>query len=146
MLYDNSRPAVQRCIEGIETEMSGDIGKASALYQEAWLLSSNDLEYATSAHYLARIQTDAAEALRWNLLALEHAEKIRNEDTAALFPSLYLNAAKAYEDVGSFQQAQHYYLLADKFKEDLPDDGYGEMIRRGIRAGLERVESSKTKA
>ena len=145
MLYDPSNPTVQRCVKGIETELSGDLGKAAGFYQEAWQLSANDLEHATSAHYLARVQTDPAEGLRWNLLALEYAEKINSKDASTLFPSLYLNVAKSYEDLGCLQKAYDYYVLADKCKDDLPADGYGTMIRKGVFAGLERAKSDKSK-
>lgn len=144
MLYDPSNPMVQLCVKGIETELSGALEKAAALYQEAWQLAGNDLEYATAAHYLARVQTDAVEALRWNLLALEYAEKVNGKEALALFPSLYLNAAKSYEAIGSLQEAHNYYLLADKYKDQLPEDGYGKMIRKGIGAGLERINSRRS--
>lgn len=144
MIYDPSNPMVQLCVKGLETEMSGDREKAAALYHEALQLAANDLEYATSAHYLARVQTNSVEALRWNLLALKYGEKLEGEEAAALLPSLYLNVAKSYEDLGSLQQSRNYYLLADKCKDHLPEDGYGNMIRKGIGAGLERMKSSRS--
>ncbi|HEV2353913.1 MAG TPA: rRNA adenine methyltransferase, partial [Puia sp.] len=80
MLYDPSNPMVRLCVEGMETEWRGEAEKAAALYHEAWALAANELEYATAAHYLARVQTDPAEALRWNLLALEYAEKLTDDE------------------------------------------------------------------
>jgi tetratricopeptide (TPR) repeat protein len=139
MLYDPSNPVVQLCVKGIETEYSGDLDKANALYQEAWQSAGNPLEFLTAAHYLARTQSDPRESLKWNLLALEYADKADNLDTAAFYPSLYLNVARSYEELGNPQQAHDHYLLAQRCTNDLQGDGYGDMIRKGILAGLERT-------
>ena len=140
MLYDPSNPVVLLCVKGIETEYSGDLEKASALYQEAWQVANNDLEFLTAAHYLARVQSDPGESLRWNLMALEYASKTEDQDVTSFYPSLYLNVAKSHEDLGNFQEAYNYYLLAHNYAQDLPDDGYINMIRKGIGAGLERLK------
>ena len=140
MLYDPSNPVVQLCTRGIETEYSGDLEKARDLYLEAWQLAKNDLEMVTSAHYLARVQSDLVEALRWNLTALEYASKTTDQDIASLYASLYLNVAKSHEDLGNLREAQDHYLLAHNSTHDLPDNGYGNMIRKGVQAGLERVK------
>jgi hypothetical protein len=110
------------------------------LYREAWQLANNDLEFFTAAHYLARVQPDPGESLRWNLVALEYASKTADLDITSFYPSLYLNVAKSYEDLGNFPEAHDYYLLAHNCIHDLPDDGYGNMIRKGIGAGLERLK------
>lgn len=140
MLYDPSNPVVQLCVKGIETEYSGDLEKANVLYQEAWQLANNDLEFITAAHYLARVQSDPGESLRWNLVALEYASKATDQDITSFYPSLYLNVAKSYENLGNFREAYDYYLLADSCTHVLPDDGYGNMIRKGIGVGLERLK------
>ncbi|PSL46498.1 hypothetical protein CLV51_103478 [Chitinophaga niastensis] len=140
MLYDPANPVVQLCVKGIETEYSGNLEKADTLYREAWELAKNDLEFLTSAHYLARVQSDPRESFRWNLLALEYATKTTDLDIIAFYPSLYLNVAKSYENLRSFADAYKYYLLAHDCIQDLPDDGYGIMIRKGIEAGQERLK------
>jgi len=139
MLYDPSNPVVQLCVKGIETEYSGNLEAANSLYQQAWVLANNDLEYLTAAHYLARAQSDPAETLKWNLLALEHAGKTKDQDIASFMPSLYLNVAKSHEDLDNSSKAHDYYLLARQNAGTLEKDGYGNMIRKGIEAGLERI-------
>jgi tetratricopeptide (TPR) repeat protein len=140
MLYDPSNPVVQLSVKGIETENSGDLEKANALYREAWQLANYDLEFMTAAHYLARVQSDPGESLRWNWMALEYASKTEDQDISSIYPSLYLNVAKSYEDLGNLQEAYDYYLLAHHCADDLPDDGYGSMIRKGIGTGPERLK------
>ena len=56
-----------------------------------------------------------------------------------MLPSLYLNIAKCHEDLGDPVQAESNYRLAASFEKYLPEDGYGNMIRSGIRNGLERI-------
>ena len=140
MLYHPSNPVVQLCVRGIETENSGDLEKANALYREAWQLANNDLEFITAAHYLARVQSDPGESLGWNLMALEYANKTEDQDITSFYPTLYLNVAKSYEDLGNLREAYDHYLLAQTCAHDLPDDGYGNMIRKGVGAGLERLK------
>jgi tetratricopeptide (TPR) repeat protein len=140
MLYDPSNPVVQLCAQGIETEYGGDIDKAGALYRQAWERANCPLEWSTAAHYLARVQTDPAESLRWNMLALEQAGLVGGEEVGAVYPSLELNVAHAYEKLGDREKALEHYRLAERAAETgLPTDGYGEMIRKGIGAGLERM-------
>jgi rifampin ADP-ribosylating transferase len=55
------------------------------------------------------------------------------------FPSLYLNIAKCYEDLNDLGNAKRNYELALSFSNLLPDDGYGNMIKGGIKNGIERV-------
>lgn len=56
-------------------------------------------------------------------------------------PSLYLNIGKDHEDLGDKASALNYYRQAREFAAYLEDDGYGNMLRRGIEAGIERVSS-----
>jgi hypothetical protein len=142
MLYDPSNPVVQLCVKGIETEYSGDLTQAHSLYQQAWDLAKDDLEFLTAAHYLARTQPDPVESLKWNLLALEYAGKTKDQDIASFLPSLYLNVAKSYHDLGNLPKAHDYYLLAQQATTGLQDDGYGNMIRKGIEAGLLCLQST----
>jgi rifampin ADP-ribosylating transferase len=140
MLYDPANPVVQLCVKGIETEYSGDPEKAGDLYRQAWEQATCSIELFTAAHYLARVQQDVGEGLRWNLVALEQAKRIEEQDVAEVYPSLYLNVASSYEKLGDIQRAKEYYSLADTATIALPDDGYGNMIRKGINAGLDRME------
>jgi len=51
-------------------EHSGEPVRAADLYRQTLEQSGVPLEKCTAAHYLARVQPDPAESLRWNLLAL----------------------------------------------------------------------------
>lgn len=140
MLYDPANPIVQLCARGIEIEYAGDLLMAGDLYRQAWAEAKGPLDRSTAAHYLARVQETPEESLRWNLLALEQAALVDDAGIDAVYPSLYLNVANGCVQTGDPEQALAYYLLARKAAGALPDDGYGNMIRKGIEAGLAALE------
>jgi hypothetical protein len=139
MLYDPTNPIVQLCARGIEIEHAGDLVKAGEVYQQAWEKAGCPLEACTAAHYLARVQNDPEESLRWNLTALEQAELVIGEDMGVIYPSLHLNVAHGYEEAGEREKALEHYVQAELACVSLPEDGYGRMIRKGIEVGLERM-------
>lgn len=143
MLYDPANPVVQLCAQGIEMEHTGDPVRAADLYRQAWKQSGLPLERCTAAHYMARVQSDAVESLRWNLLALEEAELVTGEDIGVLYPSLQLNVAYGYEQTGDLVKALEHYVFAERACVSLAEDGYGKMIRSGIEAGLGRIKLIK---
>jgi hypothetical protein len=128
-------PVVQLCAQGM---MTGDPG----LFERAWEARSDDFDACVAAHYLARHQPDAQSALEWNARALTHAEAAGSERVRGFFPSLLLNLAKAYEDVGDLVEAARHYDLAGDAARELPDDGYSAMIRRGVSSGRARVAAA----
>jgi len=139
MQYDPNNAVVLLCVQGMDAEGRADYHEAHRLFQQAWDMASNDFEAFTAAHYLARNQKDPNDNLKWNLEALNLANKIPNKSIMAL-PSLYLNVAKSYEDLGDFVKAKAYYEQGAESAKALPDISYGDMIRSGINAGLERVK------
>ncbi|MGW4324544.1 hypothetical protein ACWEKR_01490 [Nocardia sp. NPDC004573] len=105
------------------------------------------LHRCTLAHYLADLYDDAAEALTWNIRALDAADSLsdtraqdydRSLRVAAFYPSLHLNLADDYRRLGSFDAAQREIDAARTRLHTLADDGYGAMIRTAI----EEVESA----
>jgi len=75
--------------------------------------------------------------LYWDKIALEFALKV--DDIRSYYPSLYLNIAKCYEDLHDYGNAKINYKQAFSYEADLPDDGYGQMIRQGIANGIKRI-------
>lgn len=97
-----------------------------------------------AAHFLARVQTDAQERLRWNQVALDAARRAAGDGIAGFFPSLYLNLGRSHEDLGDHDRALVAYLAADARLDTLEDDPYGDLVRRGIAAALERMRTGVT--
>ena len=137
MHFDPNNPIVQLCAQGMYLE--GQPEKARRVFEQAWEEASNDFEKCIAAHYLARQQNSVAEKLRWDETALIVAHKVPGETVQDFFPSLYLNVGKDHEDLGNEDQAKANYLLAEAFSTYLSDDGYGSLIKLGIKNGLARV-------
>ncbi|WP_067808693.1 hypothetical protein [Nocardia beijingensis] len=105
------------------------------------------LHRCTLAHYLADLYDDAAEALTWDIRALDAADSLSDDRArtfdeslrvAAFYPSLHLNLADAYRRLGSFEAAQRQIDAARTRLHALADDGYGAMIRTAV----DEVESA----
>lgn len=140
MQFDPNNKINKLCADGMNLEGEGKLEEASALFYQAWNEASNDVEKFTAAHYVARQQKSVADKLHWDRTALEFALKSKDENVEVTYPSLYLNIAKCYEDLEDFPNAEINYKLALSFAGLLPDEGYGKMIKSGIRSGLERIE------
>ncbi len=65
--------------------------------------------------------------------------KINDDNAKGVLPSLYLNVAKCYEDLGDFHNAKTNYEYALSHANLLPENGYGNIIKGGIRDGLNRI-------
>jgi tetratricopeptide (TPR) repeat protein len=138
MQFDPNNKIVQLCAKGIEME-ARQPEEARTLFLQAWNESTNDFEKFTAAHYVARHQTSAEDKLNWDKTALEFALKIDDSSMATTYPSLYLNIAKCYEDLKDFDNAGKNYQAALSYANNLPDNGYGQMIKSGIRNGIARI-------
>jgi rifampin ADP-ribosylating transferase len=139
MEFDPNNNVIKLCAQGMEMEGKGQSEYAEMLFFKAWSEATNDFEKFTAAHYVARHQKTIADKLSWDSTALELALKIKDETIKGTYPSLYLNIAKGYEDLSDFDNARKNYQLALSFMSHLPEDGYGNMIRRGISNGIERL-------
>lgn len=140
MQFDSFNNVVQLCAEGMSLEGEGNAADAYKLFQQAWSESRNDFEKFTAAHYVARHQNSIEDKLKWDEISLNFALKIEDDNMRTHFPSLYLNIAKCYEDLKDFDKAQKNYALALSFISYLLDDGYGKMIKSGIKNGIKRTK------
>lgn len=139
MNFDPDNPIIKLCADGMALEGEGKRAQAAKLFEQAWQRAATDFEKFTAAHYVARHQDSVANKLKWDETALDCALRMPGDDINAALSSLYLNIAKDHEDLGDFVNARENYQLALSFADFLPDDGYGNMIRGGIKSGTERV-------
>ncbi len=143
MQFDPNNKVVKLCAEGMQAEAEGKIEEAHGLFQQAWDVASDDFEAFTAAHYLARNQQDPNDVLKWNLEALNRANKIKGEEMGSHYPSLYLNIGKSYENLGDIKSANENYALAADCSSSLAPGKYSDMIRMGIAGGLQRTGTIK---
>ncbi|WP_374950327.1 hypothetical protein [Mucilaginibacter sp.] len=139
MQFDPNNHVVKLCADGMALEGQGEPQQAAELFNQAWQQAQTDLEKFTAAHYVARHQKNTADKLKWDETALTIALKINDDEIKGTLPSLYLNIAKGYEDLNNNALALNNYHLAMDFTQYLPNDGYGNMIRQGVKNGIERL-------
>lgn len=125
---DTTNPIIRLCMEGSLAEFEHRLDDARRLYQQAWDAHTDDYEACIAAHYLARFQDSAEASLRWNQIALERADQVKDERVREFYPSLYLCLGRSHEVLGNRLKAQRYYRLAAELgavhqEEDPPTDG-----------------------
>ena len=140
MEFSQDNKVIQLCAKGMELEGNGKPEDASDLFNEAWNTAATDFEKFTAAHYVARHQKNTLDKLKWDEEALMYALRIDDEFIKGTLPSLYLNIGKCYEELNDLENAKSNYRAAFSFKNFLPDNGYGAMIKAGITKGLERLK------
>lgn len=140
MEFNQDNKVIQLCTKGMEMEGRGQATEANNLFIEAWNLATTDVEKFTAAHYVARHQKSISDKLKWDQTALQHALQIDDKTIKETLPSLYLNIGKCYEDLDDFDNAKINYQAAFSFINFLSDNGYGNMIKTGIRNALERLQ------
>jgi hypothetical protein len=124
-------------------EGEGRMDAAAALFSEAWRVSANDYEACIAAHYLARHQATAEDALWWNQEALRRADAALDSLVEPFYPSLYLNVADSFERLGRNLEAYRHYTLAVTHVAAFPAGGYAAMIRESAGRGQERTREAE---
>lgn len=104
----------------MEYEARGQLAKASRSFISAWMQSTDDFERCITAHYVARHQEEAADALIWNQRSLDHADAVSDDRVRGFYPSLYLNMGLAHEDRGNRGEAKRFYEKAQSLIDALP--------------------------
>ncbi|WP_435157283.1 hypothetical protein [Amycolatopsis sacchari] len=100
------------------------------------------LHRCTLAHYLADLCEHPAEALTWDVRALDAADTLTDERAQAhhaglrvsgFYPSLHLNLADNYHKLGALDAARRHLAEARARLDVLPDDAYGATIRGAVK-------------
>ena len=125
-------------------QVEGEPEKARALFEQAWELRQDDFDASVAAHYLARHQPNADETLRWNALALQHADALSDSRVEALLPSLCLNLGDSLLAVGRVAEARMAFERGSAVVAGLPEGGYGDLIRGGIARLGGRVTAAES--
>jgi len=138
---DPENPVVKLCALGMQAEAEGRVEDAKQRFAEAWDARTDDFEACVAAHYVARHQSTPEETLRWNQIAVDHADALADDRARAFFPSLYLCLGKSHEDLGNLTEAARLYRLAQARVGVLGGDSYGDLVRRGLAAARARMAS-----
>ncbi|WP_040791914.1 hypothetical protein [Nocardia paucivorans] len=123
-----------------------------ALWEEIGVLG-DPLHRCTLAHYLADLYDDPAQALGWDIRALDAADAITDDRVqrhhaglhiAGFYPSLHLNLADNYRRLGSWEAAEEQITAARQRIHALSDDEYGAMIRRAVAEVADAIAERST--
>ncbi|MEV4657360.1 hypothetical protein [Micromonospora sp. NPDC049301] len=146
-------PTMTRIVEAVQLGQSGQRVRAREALTALWDEIGADgdpLHRCTLAHYLADLQDTTEEELSWDERALAAVSDLTDEraqqyhhslQVQGFLPSLHLNLADCHRRLGNTAPAREHLAMAGRFVGQLPDDPYGEMIRAGIRAATEALES-----
>ncbi len=134
---------------GIELSQRGDRDQARRLFADLWEQvepQGDAFHRCALAHSMADVQDDPHEELAWDLRALKAADLVSDEraaqagvrsPVAVFYPSLHLNLGEVYRKLGDPQAARRHLDLGRAAAGALGQDGYSDMIRRGLQ-GLEQ--------
>lgn len=119
--------------------VDGDPAAAHALFMQAWESRRDDYEASIAAHFVARHQSSPEETLRWNRLALEHAEAVSDDRAKPLLASLQLNLGDSYRLLGQYLEAKVAVTQGLSSLEYLPEGGYRDFVAGALQRLQERL-------
>lgn len=130
-------------LDAVQLALSGQSELARRRLDKLWqeLPLDDFFHRCVLAHYLADLQEDPGEELRWDRLALETALSAPSESfegqipdvtRAAFLPSLHLNLASSCERNALLELAREHAVLALDSVRALPSTPLGETTRAAI--------------
>ena len=134
MEFNPNNHIVKLCLQGMYLEGKSKPEEASRIFLQAWNEATKDFEKFIAAHYVTRHQKSVPDKLKWIEATLQLAQKINDDYVKGVFPSIYSNIAKCYEELGDLVIAKKNYELANTFKDKLP---YSGPFYHGTRADLQ---------
>ncbi|MFB0633451.1 hypothetical protein [Streptomyces sp. AB3(2024)] len=138
-------PTMDAIGQAVTEGRAGDSPSARRKLLALWAtigVTGDPLHRCSLAHYLADLYEDPAQALAWNIRALDAADALTEQRAqehhaglriAGFYPSLHLNLADDYRRLGSFEAATEHIEAAETLTPRLPQDSYGDLVRGAIR-------------
>lgn len=144
-------PTMEAIGQAVTEARTGDTASARRRLLTLWSsigTTGDPLHRCSLAHYLADLYEDPAQALAWDIRALDAADAVTEQRVqehhtgvhiADFYPSLHLNLADNYRRLGSFEAATEHIAAAKAKAPDLPQDPYGDLIRGAINEVAEAI-------
>lgn len=141
---DGTDETMASIVAAIEQGRAGDTAGARDELGALWARIGPDgdpLHRCTLAHYLADLQADTRDELAWDERALDAATALTDVraqryhaswQVRGFLPSLHLNLADDHRRLRAPDRAREHLAAARAHLADLPDDGYGSVVRGGI--------------
>ncbi|GAA4891997.1 hypothetical protein ACFPM3_17540 [Streptomyces coeruleoprunus] len=144
-------PTMEAIGRAVAEGRAGDIASARRKLLSLWStvgVTGDPLHRCSLAHYLADLYEDPAQALAWDVRALDAADAVTEQRVqehhaglriAGFYPSLHLNLADNYRRLGSFDAAAEHIDAAQAHAPNLPRDPYGDLLRGAIQEVAEAI-------
>ncbi|MFC4565308.1 hypothetical protein ACFO4E_25925 [Nocardiopsis mangrovi] len=138
-------PTMDAIGDAVTEGRAGDTAAARRKLLGLWSaigVTGDPLHRCSLAHYMADLYEDPAQALAWDVRALDAADAVTDQRVqehhaglhiAGFYPSLHLNLADDYRRLGSFEAATEHIDAAEAHAASLPRDAYGDLLRDAIR-------------
>ncbi|MFF0533018.1 hypothetical protein ACFYT3_32195 [Nocardia amikacinitolerans] len=155
-MTDQTDTTMEAITRAVELGRAGDRDAARTMLTELWAdlgPQGDPLHRCTLAHYLADLHDDAAQALTWDIRALDAADSLTDErvrrhhaglEVRGFYPSLHLNLADNYRRLGSFEAARQQIEAARGCLHTLGEDQYGTMLRTAVEEVAEAIRDERT--
>lgn len=150
-------PTMAAIGQAVAESRTGDIVSARRKLLDLWSaigVTGDPLHRCTLAHYVADLYEDPAQALAWDVRALDAADAATEERVqehhagvhlAGFYPSLHLNLADNYRRLGSFEAAAEHIDAAKEHVPSLPQDAYGDTLRTALDEVAEAISLRDTR-
>ncbi|GAA2558158.1 hypothetical protein [Streptomyces levis] len=144
-------PTMEAIGQAVVEGRTGDILSARHKLLNLWSeigVTGDPLHRCSLAHYLADLYEDPAQALAWDVRALDAADAVTERRAqehhaslhiAGFYPSLHLNLADNYRRLGSFNAATEHINAAQEHAPSLPQDAYGASLRTALDEVAEAI-------
>ncbi|MGW1171615.1 hypothetical protein [Streptomyces sp. NPDC002550] len=149
-------PTMKAIGQAVVEGRRGDIVSARHKLLNLWSaigVIGDPLHRCSLAHYLADLYEDPAQALAWDVRALDAADAVTEQRVqehhaglhiAGFYPSLHLNLADNYRRLGSFDAAAEHINAAKEHAPNLPQDAYGAFLRIALDEVAEAISQRDT--
>ncbi|MEU5656810.1 hypothetical protein ABZ802_14460 [Streptomyces sp. NPDC047737] len=147
----SSDPTMEAIGRAVAEGHAGDPVVARRKLLDLWSsigVTGDPLHRCSLAHHLADLYEDPAQALAWDVRALDAADAVTEQRVqehqaglhiAGFYPSLHLNLADNYRRLGSFEAATEHIEEARATACALPQDPYGDLLRRAVQEVAEAI-------
>ncbi|MER5550438.1 hypothetical protein ABT001_01885 [Streptomyces sp. NPDC002793] len=144
-------PTMEAIGRAVTRGRSGDAPAARRELLDLWStigVTGDPLHRCTLAHHLADLHEDPAQALAWDIRALDATDAVTEQrvqdhhaglHVAGFYPSLHLNLADDYRRLGSFEAATGHIEAARTHAPSLPQDSYGDLLRAAVGEVAEAI-------
>jgi hypothetical protein len=149
-------PTMEAIGQAVTEGRAGKVAPARHKLLGLWAaigVAGDPLHRCTLAHYLADLHEDPAQALIWDIQALDAADAVTEKRVqehhaglhiAGFYPSLHLNLADDYRRLGFFAAATEHLNSAREHAPNLPQGPYGDTIRVAIEQVAEAISQRDT--